>query len=118
MNTKYKVQLTKDELNKFNFLQESYKVFESTKLKMMSVYQYMIKHSADSVDGLIKSFSDFWKMYKRHHKEIKSKSSFISIICSSVASVLDSFRLFFTVSEKRNEFWSTYAIFFRRAVKL
>ena len=39
MNTKYKVQLTKDELNKFNFLQESYKVFESTKLKMMSVYQ-------------------------------------------------------------------------------
>ena len=80
MNTKYKVQLTKDELNKFNFLQESYKVFESTKLKMMSVYQYMIKHSADSVDGLIKSFSDFWKMYKRHHKEIKSKSSFISII--------------------------------------
>ena len=25
MNTKYKVQLTKDELNKFNFLQESYK---------------------------------------------------------------------------------------------
>ena len=40
----------------------------------------MIKHSADSVDGLIKSFSDFWKMYKRHHKEIKSKSSFISII--------------------------------------
>ena len=80
MNTKYKVQLTKDELNKFNFLQESYKVFESTKLKMMSVYQYMIKHSADSIDGLIKSFSDFWKMYKRHHKEIKSKSSFISII--------------------------------------
>ena len=80
MNTKYKVQLTKDELNKFNFLQESYKVFESTKLKMMSVYQYMIKHSADSVDGLIKSFSDFWKMYKRHHKGIKSKSSFISII--------------------------------------
>ena len=80
MNTKYKVQLTKDELNKFNFLQENYKVFESTKLKMMSVYQYMIKHSADSIDGLIKSFSDFWKMYKRHHKEIKSKSSFISII--------------------------------------
>lgn len=80
MNTKYKVQLTEDELNKFNFLQESYKVFESTKLKMMSVYQYMIKHSADSVDGLIKSFSDFWKMYKRHHKTIKSKSSFISII--------------------------------------
>ena len=80
MNTKYKVQLTKDELNKFNFLQESYKVFESTKLKMMSVYQYMIKHSADSIDGLIKSFSDFWKMYKRHHKGIKSKSSFISII--------------------------------------
>ena len=80
MNTKYKVQLTKDELNKFNFLQENYKVFERTKLKMMSVYQYMIKHSADSVDGLIKSFSDFWKMYKRHHKEIKSKSSFISII--------------------------------------
>ena len=80
MNKKYPTLLTESELNKFNSLKDSYKVFESTKLKMMSVYQYMVKHSADSADGLIKSFGDLWNMYKRYHKEIKSKSSFISII--------------------------------------
>lgn len=80
MNNKYPLELTEIELNRFNSLQESYKIFENTKLKMMSVYQYMIKHSADSENGLIKSFSALWNMYKRYHKQIKSKSSFIAII--------------------------------------
>lgn len=74
----YSTILTETEINKFNSLREDYSIFEGTKLKMMSVYQYMVKHSCEN--QLMKSFSDFWDMYKRYHKEIKSKSSFVAVI--------------------------------------
>ena len=76
----YNRNLTEQELNTLNYLKDNYKIFESTKLKMMSVYQYFIKHGADLKDGLKKSVKDIWDMYKRYHKEIKSLSSFRDII--------------------------------------
>ena len=76
----YNRNLTEQELNTLNYLKDNYKIFESTKLKMMSVYQYFIKHGADLKDGLKKSIKGIWDMYKRYHKEIKSLSSFRDII--------------------------------------
>lgn len=76
----YNRNLTEQELNTLNYLKDNYKIFESTKLKMMSVYQYFIKHGADLKDGLKKSVKDIWDMYKRYHKEIKSLSSFRDVI--------------------------------------
>lgn len=76
----YNRNLTEQELNTLNYLKNNYKIFESTKLKMMSVYQYFIKHGADLKDGLKKSIKGIWDMYKRYHKEIKSLSSFRDII--------------------------------------
>ena len=76
----YNINLTEQELNTLNYLKDNYKIFESTKLKMMSVYQYFIKHGADLKDGLKKSIKGIWDMYKRYHKEIKSLSSFRDII--------------------------------------
>lgn len=76
----YNTKLTEQELNTLNYLEDNYEVFEKTKLKMMSVYQYFVKHGAELKDGLKKSIKDFWKMYKRYHKNIKSLSSFRDII--------------------------------------
>ena len=68
----YNTKLTEQELNILNYLQDNYDVFEKTKLNMMSVYQYLVKHGAELKDGLKKSIKDFWNMYKRYHKNIKS----------------------------------------------
>ena len=76
----YNTKLTEQELNILNYLQDNYDVFEKTKLNMMSVYQYLVKHGAELKDGLKKSIKDFWNMYKRYHKNIKSLSNFRDII--------------------------------------
>lgn len=78
--SKYKTNLTMQEITLLNNLKDDYQIFERTKLNMMSVYSYVIKHGADTTIGLKKSLKDLWKMYKRYHSSIKSISNFKKII--------------------------------------
>lgn len=80
MNKKYTTLLTGEEIERLNNLENNYEILAKTKANMMSVYSYMLKHGADTVDGLKKSFSDLWDMYKRYHKNIKSLANFTKII--------------------------------------
>ena len=72
----YKTILIEREINLLNNLKSEYKIMEQTKLNMMSVLSYLIKHGANLQTGLKKSIKDIWNMYKRYHKDIKSLSTF------------------------------------------
>ena len=77
---KYTTNLTIKEIGTINDLKENYQIFNSTKLNMMSVLSYLIKHGANLKEGFKKSMKDIWNMYKRYHKNIKSISNFKKII--------------------------------------
>ena len=68
------------EINTINILKDNYEIFDCTKINMMSVLSYLIKHGASTQTGLKKSVKDIWNMYKKYHKEIKSISNFKKII--------------------------------------
>ena len=72
----YKTILIANEINTINNLKSNYIIMEQTKLNMMSVLSYLIKHGANLQTGLKKSIKDIWNMYKRYHKDIKSLSTF------------------------------------------
>lgn len=76
----YKTNLTLEEINTINSLRSEYDIFDKTKLNMMSVLSYLVKHGSATVEGFKKSLKDLWDMYKRYHKNIKSLSRFKDII--------------------------------------
>ena len=77
---KYTINLTTEEINVINSLKDNYEIFTKTKLNMMSVLSYLIKHGATSNNGLRKSIKDIWNMYRRYHTGIKTISNFKKII--------------------------------------
>ena len=77
---KYTTNLTTEEINVINSLKDNYEIFTKTKLNMMSVLSYLIKHGATSNNGLRKSIKDIWNMYRRYHTDIKTISNFKKII--------------------------------------
>lgn len=77
---KYTTNLTTEEINVINSLKDNYEIFTKTKLNMMSVLSYLIKHGATSNNGLKKSIKDIWNMYRRYHTDIKTISNFKRII--------------------------------------
>ncbi len=76
----YKTNLIMRELNAINVLRDNHEILDCTKLNMMSVLSYLIKHGAATQTGFRKSIKDIWNMYKRYHKNVKSISNFKKII--------------------------------------
>ncbi|WP_058993673.1 hypothetical protein [Sarcina ventriculi] len=72
MNNKYHKEFTEIELNKFNFLTDDFKVLESTKKKMMTVYAYLLLRDNIETTGFKCSQAKIWELFskKKTRKDI------------------------------------------------